>query len=733
MDQSVGKPIDRVDGRLKVTGGAKYSAEMPVANAAYGVMVMSTIAKGRITGIDSVKAETAPGVIGVMTPLNAPRVQLPPPGGPQGRVLSLLQDNNVFYQNQPLAVVVADTLEHATHAASLVRLRYDSQKPNVNMEHGQMYKPKQANQDPTDTQRGDMAQGEAQAKAKVSPTYTTAFMNHNPMEPHATLAVWDAPDQLTVYDATQGVFGVQGVLSKAFNLPKDNVRCVSYFIGGGFGCKGTPWSHVVLSAMAAKMTDRPVKLVLTRQQMFGPVGYRPTTRQKLMLGAAQDGTLTVTRHDSLSNTSQFDEFVEPTAAATRMLYACPNEETSHRLSRIDFGTPTYMRAPGESSGTWALEASMDELAYALDMDPLALRLKNYAEQDPDENKPFSSKSLRQCYQMASEKFDWGRRTPKPGSLRAPDGRLMGLGMATATYPARRSASSAKTRLMPDGSALVQAGTQDIGTGTYTIMTQISADALGLPLSQVRFELGDTRMPPTPVSGGSQTAASTGSAVQQACQAARQKAIMIAVTDMASPLHGLSPNDIDVQDGKMTSKTDSTKSETYSALMTRQQLPSIEAETQSKPGEEKEKYSMHSFGAIFAEVLVDPDLGEIRLSRLVGAYDIGRLLNAKTGRSQLIGGIVYGVGMALLEQTVLDERLGRVVNPDLAEYHVPVCADIPEIDVSFVDTPDYNFNPIGARGVGEIGITGVVAAIGNAVFHATGVRVRDLPITLDKLI
>lgn len=736
--KSVGKPLDRVDGRLKVTGGAKYSAEMPVTNAAYGVLITSTIAKGRITKIDATEAETSPGVIVVMTPANAPRVHEPPSPGsagarPQDRQLSLLQNTNVFYQNQPIGVVVADTLEHATHAASLVRVIYAEEQPVTELKKGRMYRPKMANQDKTDSLRGDPGRGESEAHAKVTPTYTTPYMNHNPMEPHATIAQWDGTDHLTVYDATQGIFGVRDVLAKTFALPKENVRCVTYFVGGGFGCKGSAWSHVPLAAMAAKKTGRPVKLVLTRAQMFGPVGYRPTTWQKMMLGAATDGTLTVTRHDSLSNTSTFDEFVEPTASATRILYACPNEETSHRLSQLDFGTPTFMRAPGESSGTWALEATMDELAYATGLDPIALRLKNYAETDPEEGKPFSSKSLRQCYQMGAEKFQWSRRTPAPRSMHASDGRLLGLGMATATYPARRSPASALARLLPNGTALVQAGTQDIGTGTYTIMTQIAADALGLPPANVRFELGDTKMPETPVSGGSQTAASTGSAVTAACQAARQKAVSLAVADPASPLSGLLPTDIDVQNGSLVAKTDPSKTETYAALMARQHLPSIEAETQAKPGEEKEKYTMQSFGAVFAEVLVDPDLGEIRLSRLVGAYDVGRILNAKTGRSQLIGGIVYGVGMALLEQTVPDLRTGRIVNSDLAEYHVPVNADIPDIDISFVDSVDPYIGPLGARGVGEIGITGVVAAIGNAVYHATGTRVRDLPITLDKLI
>ena len=730
--QAKGKPMDRVDGRLKVTGGARYSAEMPVTNAAYGVLVMSTVAKGHVAAMDTRAAESVPGVLLVLTPFNAPKLPQPPsPGGaaarPQDRKLSILQDTSVNYNNQPIGVVVADTLEHATHAASLVGVQYRQDKAVTELHRGEVYKPKAVQGEPTDTQRGTPG-----GATQVAQTYTTPMENHNPMEPHATLAQWEG-DHLTVYDATQGIFGVQGVLAHTFGLPPENVRCVTYFVGGGFGCKGSVWSHVVLSAMAARQAGRPVKLALTRAQMFGPVGFRPQTEQKVALGASSDGALSVVRHDVLSQTSMFDEFIEPSATVTRMLYDSASAETSHRLSRLNYGTPTYMRAPGESSGTFALESAIDELAYALKMDPIALRLKNYAEVDPGSGKPFSSKSLRQCYQVGAAQFGWNRRTPEPRSLRTPDGKLLGLGMATATYPTRRSPASALARLLPNGTAYVQAGTQDIGTGTYTVMTQVAADALGLTPDQVRFELGDTQMPETPVSGGSQTAASTGSAVQAAGLAARQRAIQLAVADAASPLYSVAETDVDVQNGQLFSKSDPTKAETYAALMARQKLPNIEARTQSKPGAEKNEFSMHSFGAVFAEVRVDPDLGEIRVARIVGAYGVGNRLNAKTARSQLLGGVVFGIGMALLEQTVPDVRYGRIVNADLAEYHIPVNADVPDIDITFVDEQDYHINPLGIKGIGEIGITGVCAALANAVYHATGKRVRDLPITLDKVI
>ena len=737
--KSVGQPLTRVDGRLKVTGGARYSAEMPVAGLVYGALIMSTAANGHITGIDASAAEALPGVLKVITPANALRLPHPPdsPGSaaarPTDRKLSLLQDAKVYYQNQPIGVVVAETFETAAYAASLVRYRYETSAARTEMEKEKKhaYRPAKANQDPTDSKRGDLGQGMAAASARVSQTYHTPVENHNPMEPHATIAVWEG-SKLTAYDATQGVFADRKVLAKTFGLPVEDVRVVSHFLGGGFGCKGSTWSHVVLAAMAARMVGRPVKLVLTRQQMFGPVGCRPRTEQKLQLGASKDGVLTAVGHDSHSQTSMFDEFVEPTAAATRILYNSPNAETSHRLVRLDAGTPTFMRAPGEASGTFAIESAMDELAYALDMDPIALRLKNYAEQDPEEGKPWSSKSLRACYQAAADKFGWSARSAAPGSMKADDGRLIGWGMATATYPVRRSPSSALARLLPDGTAYVQAGTQDIGTGTYTVMTQTAADALGLAPALVRFELGDTEMPETPVSGGSQTAASTGSAVHAASLAAKSQAVTLAIADAASPLHGLAEADVDVKEGRLFSRADSTKGETYAALMVRQRLPMIEAKTKAAPGAEKEKYAMHSFGAVFVEVHVDPDLGEVRVARVVGAYGVGNILNAKTARSQLLGGDVFGIGMALLEQTVADTRTGRVMNPDLAEYHVPVNADVPDIDITFVPETDPHVNPLGVKGIGEIGITGTVAAIANAVYHATGKRVRDLPITVDKV-
>ncbi|MBW4474904.1 MAG: xanthine dehydrogenase family protein molybdopterin-binding subunit [Stenomitos rutilans HA7619-LM2] len=731
MKGVVGKPLNRVDGHAKVTGTARYAAEFPVAKLVHGVTIQSTIASGKIAQIDTRAAERVPGVLLVMTHLNAPKVS-----GEAGgeRKLPLLQDNQVRYSGQHLGVVVADTFEHAMQAAAMVNIRYDEAEPVLhlkdNLDKAYVPQGKIPRNEPPDSAHGSIEQGLAAAAVKVEQTYTTPIENHNPMEPHATTAVWQG-DRLLLYNATQGVFGDKKKVAAVLGMPPENVRTMSYFVGGGFGCKGSTWAHVVLAAMAARQVNRPVKLVLGRIQMFGPVGFRPETMQQVSLGATRDGKLTALRHAGTSITSTFDEFIEPVAKTARMIYACPNIETSHRLVQLNVGTPTFMRAPGEASGSFALESAMDELAYALKIDPIELRLRNYAEADPDKNLPWSSKSLRECYQQGAARFGWQKRNPTPRSMRDGD-TLIGWGMATATYPTNRSPASAIAQIKADGTAIVRSGSQDIGTGTYTVMTQIAADALGMPAEKIQFELGDTNLPETPVSGGSQTAASVGSAVQLAGVAARNKLLQLALADQASPLYGAAAEDVIAQNGSFLLKNKAA-TETYGAILSRHGLKTIEARADAKPGEEKEKYSMHSFGAQFAEVRVNLNSGEVRVSRWVGAFGVGRLLNAKTANSQLIGGIVYGIGMALMEHTVMDPNRGRVVNADLAEYHVPVNADVPNIDVIFVDEHDPHVNQIGVKGIGEIGITGTAAAIANAVYHATGQRVRDLPITLDKLL
>jgi xanthine dehydrogenase YagR molybdenum-binding subunit len=733
---SVGQPLVRADGRAKVTGQARYSADVPVSGVLYAVIVTSTIARGRVAAIDASAAEREPGVVAVLTHANAMRL----PGGTKpadsgDRVVQVLQDDRILYSNQPVALAVADTLERATHAAYLVRVREEGEPFTVRMndELDRAFPhdiSRSSGKEPADETHGDPARKLASAPVKIDVEYEIPPETHNPLEPHATVSVWNGPDRLTVYDATQGIFGVRKKLANAFAVPPGNVRVLTKFVGGGFGCKGSAWSHVVLSALAAKQLGRPVKLVLTRPQMFGMVGGRPHIRQRIRAGAAKDGCLTALTHASTSTTSRFDDFLEPAATVSRHQYSTEALETSHRLVRLDIGTPTYMRAPGESSGSFALESAMDELADAMGIDPLELRLRNYATVDPSDGKPFSSKSLRECYEMAARRFGWERRPAGLGAT-ARAGKLVGMGMATSSYPANFSKADALARLLPDGTALVQSGAVDIGTGTYTVMAQVGADAIGLPVEQVKFDLGDTEMPEAPRSGGSQTAASVASAVLFAGRALREKVVAAAVADARSPLHGREPSQVQVADGRLTAPGGA--SETFAQIAARAGKP-IEAHGHVEPSPDRKKWSLHSFGAQFAEVHVDPDLGTVRVARLVGAFAAGRILNARLARSQFMGGMVWGIGMALHEHTVYDEKRGRIMTRDLADYHVPVNADVVEIDPVFVQLEeDPHVAPSGVKGIGEIGITGTAAAIANAVFNATGKRIRTLPITPDKLL
>ncbi|HEY3886044.1 MAG TPA: xanthine dehydrogenase family protein molybdopterin-binding subunit, partial [Vicinamibacterales bacterium] len=544
----------------------------------------------------------------------------------------------------------------------------------------------------------------AQAEVVIDQTYTTPVETHNAMEPHATIAAWDG-DDLTLYDATQYLYGVKRFVAKTLGIGDDHVRVVSKFVGGAFGSKGSAWSHVVLAVMAAKQVQRPVKIVLARRQMFGPVGARPYTVQRLTIGAAREGSIVAISQDVASSTSTLEDWVESSTLQTRMLYDVPNVATRQRLVRLNLGTPTFNRGPGESSGTFGLESAIDELAAAIGVDPIDLRLRNYAKVDPETGRPWSSKSLRECYEKGAELFDWARRSSAPRSMRDGD-TLVGLGMATATYPAKRQPAAALARLAADGTIVVQAATHEFGTGTYTSMSQVAANAAGVSIDRIRFELGDSRFPENPISAGSMTAASTGPAVHAAATALRKK------------LQSLGVDPADTQACR--------------ALAGRSGAL-IETQAGDTPGPEQQHYSMHSFGAVFAEVRVDPDLGLIRAARIVGAYGVGRVLNPTLARSQLVGGIVYGLSMALLERTAIDPATGRYMNADLSEYLVPVNADVPEIDIALIDEQDPFVDSIGVKGLGEIGTTGVAGAIANAVFHATGVRVRDLPITLDRLL
>ena len=695
----VGRPLDRVDGRLKVTGHATYVAEFALENLCHAVMVTSTIPSGNVVTIDTSAARGMPGVICVMTHENAPRLPENGRGAvdpPAGREKSLLQDNVVRYNREPIAVVVAETLEQALDASAHLRATYREERPTLVFEEAKadLYTPQKAGRTTPDKSWGDPQHAMAEAPVRTEAVYATPMEHHNPIEMHATTASWEG-DRLTVYESTQYIAGVRETMAKTFGIPEENITAICPFVGGGFGSKGSIWSHAVLCAMAAREVGRPVKLVVTREQMFGNTGGRPRTEQKIVLGAGRDGRLVALEHHVISHTCRFEDYVEISTQPSRELYACPNGRTTQRLVKLDVGTPTFMRAPGESTGTFAIESAMDELAYELGIDPLELRLRNYAEVEPWSGRPWSSKKLREAYAEAARRFGWERRRMAPRSHR--DGRwLVGWGMATATYPAHLDEAEASAMLMPDGIVVVRSGTQDLGTGTYTAMTQVAADALGLPLERVRFELGDSRMPKAPESGGSMTVASVAPAVQAAC---------LALRDKLQGDYGPRGEPVEAR-GKAAPK---------------------------ERDDEKQPYAHRSFGGVFVEVRVDSELGMVRIPRVVASYSVGRVMNLKTAESQFRGGIVMGIGMALLEESLLDVNSGRITNANLADYHVPVNADIGEIDVSVVDENDTRFNSLGARGIGEIGITGVAAAIANAVFHATGKRIRDLPITLDKLL
>jgi xanthine dehydrogenase YagR molybdenum-binding subunit len=727
----IGQPIDRIDGRLKVTGAAKYAAEFHVTDVVHAVLVQSTIAAGTIAGFELKEAEGMPGVLAIITPDNVGKLSHPA-DVPQAVAGPLLQNNDILFNGQHVAVVVAETLEQAQAAASAVRVRYNRGEAATSMDAmlEQAYPPKHFRNGlrSPDSSRGDPDGLFASGAVNVDATYVTPIEHHNPMEPHATIAAWNGR-KLTVWTATQGISGAQGTLAGQFGLDKADVRVICPYLGAGFGSKGNTWPPATLAAVAARFVRRPVKLVLTRAQMYTSNGYRPRTVQKLKMSSDINGSLISVRHDGFSSMSQpvLGEFSEPFALATEMLYACPNLAVTHRLVALNAALPTYMRAPGEASGVYALESAMDEMAVALKMDPIEFRLRNYAETDPHENKPFASKALRACYEQGAKAFGWEKRSAAPRSMR--DGNtLIGWGVATSTYPTNRSASAAKVRMDRSGNVVVQCGTQDIGTGTYTVMSQVASDALGVPMQRIRFELGDSDLPPAPVSGGSQTVASVAPSVQAACAALVEKIKDMALADAG--WRGQSRDLLRIRDGLVVAGD---RRVAVSALLERGGRSFVEAEVKTQPGEEKKSFSMHAFGAQFAEVRVDADLGVIRVSRFVGAFDAGHVLNAKTARSQLIGGITYGIGMALLEETLVDGETGRIVNTNVADYLMPVNADVPDIQTIVVENDDKNSNPLGVKGIGELPMVGVAAAIANAVYHATGVRVRKVPIRIEDLL
>jgi xanthine dehydrogenase YagR molybdenum-binding subunit len=739
MARYIGKELPRVDGVAKVTGKAKYAAEHAAPRLAHGFIVLGSIAKGRIRSIDTREAERAPGVIRVLTHANAPKLgpkastEEPPPKGQareEDKSFRALQSDRVLFNGQPIALVLAETFEQARYASRLVRAEYDAEKPSTDTEavKGRARVPSKG---PPHKPRGNPADALRGAAVKVEAEYRIPIEHHNPMEPHAAVAWWEG-DRLTIYDKSQEVYNDRKQLASSFGVPEENVTVISPFVGGAFGSSLRPNYYPSLTAMAARELGRPVKVVYTRTQMFTGHGYRPYTIQRVSLGADRSGKLAAIVHDVVHNTSTFEEFSDNTTNFPRRVYACPNLDAPVRITDTDLNTPTWMRAPGAVSGMFALECAMDELAYALKMDPLELRLANYSESDPDTGLPFSSKALRECYRLGADRFGWKNRKHEPRSMR--DGRwLIGWGTATGVWGAFLSPATARITLRADGTAQVQSATSDIGPGTYTAMTIVAAEFLGVPPERIRFELGDSRLPKAPSEGGSKTTASVGSAVQGAALAITGRLVELANRDAGSPLKGAAAADVEMADGRLRLKRDGSRSVAFADVLRRNNLNEVTETFESVPSKDREKYSTLAHGAQFVEVRVDPDLGLVRVERVVEATASGRIVNPLTSHSQEIGGVVWGIGMALTEETWIDHRYGRIMNPNLQHYHVPVNADVHAIETLFVEEDDRIVSPLGVKGMGELGMVGIPAAIANAVFHATGKRVRDLPITPDKLL
>lgn len=754
-----GKPIDRIDGRLKVTGAAKYAAEFNQRNMAYAVPVCSTIAKGTITTIDTSAATSAAGVLTVLTHENAVRLKAMNPQEQMragvllvGEDLPPLQDNKVHYFKQCVACVVAETYEQARHAANLVRITYAQQKPASDLKTGLAtgYVPETNMGQPAQINLGKAAAPFAAAPVKLEQTYTTPTENHHPMEPHANVAVWEAGGKLTIYDTSQAISSDQAKVAYFLQIKPENVRVVSKFIGGAFGGKGL-WMHPVLAAMAAQAVKRPVKLALTRQMMVAQVGRRPETSQDIQLGASRDGKLSVIRHHTDTYNNSVCNYLEPCGSATGTLYNAPVREITYKVAKLNLGSPTYMRAPGKTPGTFAFESAIDELAYELKIDPVEFRTINHTTNDPLKNIPFSSEYLLECYKTGAEKFGWSNRKREPRQTRNGN-YLVGYGMATATYGGVRLAATARAQMTANGDVKVMCATHDLGTGTYTVLAQTAADALGVPIEKITVEIGDSSLPPAPPAVGSMTVATVGPAVLAACEMLRKDLMTLALADAKSKLNGRRAEEVAFADAKFFVTGDSGKSDSYRDIMRRVGKTTMETCVTAKPetgppipppcmvapaapeeNKDDKKYSFHSHGAQFAEVWVDEDLGIARVRRFTSVHDVGRIMNEKTARSQIIGAVIMGIGAALMEETQHDKRWANPVTRTLADYHVPANLDVPPIDVYFIGKPDPHISPMGARGVGEIGITGVGAAIANAVFNATGKRIRDLPLTLDKLL
>ncbi|GGE64248.1 xanthine dehydrogenase YagR molybdenum-binding subunit [Pedobacter psychrotolerans] len=696
---------DRVDGVFKVTGKAKYFAEYELPGLTYGVLVTSTITKGKITTLDTKAAEKAPGVISVLSHLNKPSA----PGYEQdgGSPMKIFYTDKIFYNGQPIAMVVANTFERATYAASLVKATYAKEEFNTNFDKAVADSKSKKLQGQPDYKRG-VENAYKTAEVKIEEKYHLPIETHNPMELHGIIADWRPNNQLTVYAKTQGVKATQGTIANVFKIPVENIQVNSEFVGGGFGMALRTWPVEIATVMASKHIGKPVKLVITRMQMFTMVGNRPAAIQTIGLGANKDGKLTGITHRAFGETSVYENFTEGVVNMAKFMYQCDNVNTQYTVVPVDLGVPIWMRGPGEATGAFALESAIDEMAHALDMDPLEFRIKNDPERDQQRSLPFSDKNIKEAYRVGAQKIGWNERKNKPGSLI--DGQLKtGYGVSIGVFNANRGRASVKGILKADGSLVLQSATSDIGPGTGTGMTLIASKLMKIPADKITFELGDSSLPPAPSQGGSATLSTVGSAVNDVCVA------------LKSTIAELAAN----------SNMDATAN--FVDVLKKNNLPSIEIMKQSQAGKEREAYSMYSFSIHFVKVKVHSLTGVVKVDKIVSVGDSGTIVSPKTARSQMVGGAVGGVGMALTEESIIDHRYGRYINNNFADYHVPVNADIPEIEVHFINKPDPYINPMGAKGMGEIALIGFSAAVANAVFNATGKRIRSLPITPDKIL
>ena len=732
---NAGQSLTRRDGVLKVTGRATYAADNHPEGMLYAVTAVSRIARGRVTSLDVAAARAHVGVVEVLTPANCPRLAHDPDVKMPffGFRIDVLQNDAVRYVNQPIALVLAKTLESAIEGAALLNPQYAEEPARTGLDNGERFAAAAVGVGgPPRTAHGDIDAGFAAATHITESDYVTPAQYHNAMEPHAVVAQWDG-DHLTLDMPNQALVLSCASYAAYFGIPRENVLIRSPFLGGGFGSKAIINGPQMLAIIAARMMKRPVKLVLSRSQMYGPVGHRGQTWQKLRIGTNTEGRLTALQHSTTSATSSFDEFLEPAANASLPLYDSPAIVSEHVGVRLDTGTPGPMRAPGEAPGSAALEAAIDEAADACGMDPLEFRLKNYAETEPGTGRPFSSKALRECYSEGAKSFGWAARPLKPRQMCDDNGLLIGWGMGTAVFHCPHFPTAARATLRADGTALIETAGADMGQGAWTALAQIGAEALGLDPSKVEINIGLSSLPDGGVAGGSGHTASAGMSLHQAGKDAIAQLTDIAVADPASPLFGAGNIGVVARDGRLSRSDDDRRGESYADILTRAGRTDVvgTAKAMRDPAV-AEKHALFSHGAVFAEVKVDPDLGQIRVTRLVGAFAAGRIINPRLVRSQYFGGMIWGISFALLEEAITDKRSGRIMNGDLAEYHVPVNADAPSIEAILIPESD-PFLPLGVKGVGEIGITGTVGAIANAVWHATGVRVRRFPIRIEDLV